>query len=198
MGAEEHNIDELFKQAFESYEPNVDQSLWENVSKEIGNNLSAGVSTASVSTSISSLTILSIAVVCGILGAGIALLVQNFDSNNEKDQQNEQIEIKSHNPTEINVQSSNSKDLIFTLSEPVDKNDPVLIKSESDKNKYELQVENIEKPVVDNERKTDNINIQKPSSIVQLYLTPEGKHIKMTTGKILRASKKKNLMKLFR
>ena len=67
------NIDQLFKESFDSFEPAVSDQLWSRVSENIATN-----SLGATSSALGAWKIVSIAVTCGIIGASIAWVYQEI------------------------------------------------------------------------------------------------------------------------
>ena len=69
ISEKDNNIDDLFKDTFESFEPNVSNGIWENISSHIANNAATAASTGGVGGWLSGIKLLSAALVLGVSGA---------------------------------------------------------------------------------------------------------------------------------
>ena len=157
------NIDQLFKEAFDSFEPTVSDKLWSKVSDNIGTN-----SIGSAASSLSTWHIATIAIVCGIAGASIAWIYQGLKSENLN---NHEIE---NNQVIYNDSISNKiplKEVVFTENYPIDEQDPLVFENEEVSANKEFKIYIKEKQ---KENKLNKSNYQ-PSSIVNLFLTPRTK-----------------------
>lgn len=168
---EDNNIDKLFKDKFDNFTPKVNSQMWSNISNKIGNNLtSSAVSTAGAS-SIGKGTIITIAVACGIVGAVIALLLNKSDFEKK---------ISSNETVKKQIQIiENKKEIfedVFSSSEPMDNNDPI-IKLEKNKKVKNLQIKDV------SHKQEEETNKKQPSSIVQLFLS-EKEDITNTSSEI--------------
>jgi len=156
---QDNNIDKIFKDKFDSFSPKVNSQMWSNISNNIGNNLSSGAASTAAGSSIGTGTIITIAVACGIIGAVIALLLN--DSNIEK-------KIPSNNEAkqQINIveQKNEVSETIFSSSEPIDNNDPI-IKLEKKKKEKTFQIKEV------SSKQEKKSNTKQPSSVVQLFLS---------------------------
>ena len=155
------NIDQLFKDAFETYEPKVSDQLWSKVSDNISSS-----SITSTAGTMAAWKIVAIAITCGVIGASIVWAYQELISEITNDQT---IDKNSVVEKEINSKKTPLKEVVFTKNYPIDQQDP-LVKDDLDENK--------EFKVIINEDKNDGINENEqyqPSSIVNLFLTPRTK-----------------------
>jgi hypothetical protein len=75
------NIDEVFKQAFDGYEANVDPSVWSNIQSSIGTSTASGTTAGVVGKSIA-LKIVAGVIAIGAVATGTYLAVDSGDSNN--------------------------------------------------------------------------------------------------------------------
>ena len=78
------NIDQLFKESFDSFEPAVSDQLWSRVSENIATN-----SLGATSSALGAWKIVSIAVTCGIIGASIAWVHQEIKTETKERPQTE-------------------------------------------------------------------------------------------------------------
>jgi len=155
------NIDQLFKESFDSFEPAVSDQLWSRVSENIATN-----SLGATSSALGAWKIVSIAVACGIIGASITWVYQEIKTETKKHPQIENNELIDE---VINTRKIPLKEVVFTENYPIDEQDPI-VKEDLEPNKeFEIYLKD--------EHKGEEISNSKhqPSSIVNLFLTPRTK-----------------------
>ncbi len=161
MNKGEKNIDQLFKDTFDSFEPAVSDKLWSKVSDNIGSN-SIGTATSSLGT----WHIVSIAVACGIAGASFAWAFQDYKSEDKDDQKTKNIQINKNSDL---INKIPLKEVVFTENYPIDKQDPLVTEKESTSKNFEISIK-------DNQKESNSIKkSNQRSSIVNLFLTPKTK-----------------------
>jgi gliding motility-associated-like protein len=155
------NIDQLFKESFDSFEPAVSDQLWSRVSENIATN-----SLGATSGALGAWKIVSIAVTCGIIGASIAWVYQEIKTETKKHPQTESNELIDE---VINTRKIPLKEVIFTENHPIDEQDPLVKENTAPGTEFEIYF--------NEEQKGEEINNSKnqPSSIVNLFLTPRTK-----------------------
>ena len=161
MRESKENIDQLFKEAFDTYEPKVSDQLWSKVSENISSS-----SITSTAGTMATWKIVAIAITCGIVGASVFWAYLELNSDLKKDQETEQNSIVSE---ELSSKKIPLKEVVFTENYPIDEQDPLVkVISEGDKEfNVVINEENIEE-------KNEKDQYQ-PSSIVNLFLTPRTK-----------------------
>ena len=171
MEKQDRNIDQLFKEAFDSFEPSVSDKLWSNVSDNIGSN-SIGASVTTLGT----WHIVSIALVCGVIGASLTWVFQDFNSQTKKEYKIEDSQEKSIK--EVKGKKIPLKEVVFTDNHPIDKQDPVISENVNTNKEFEIRIKDVNKEI------NSNNNDHKPSSIVNLFLTPRTKILNNTKDEI--------------
>jgi len=171
ISEKDNNIDDLFKDTFESFEPNVSNGIWENISSHIANNAATAASTGGVGGWLSGIKLLSAALVLGVSGACLTYYLLNDDTSG----------LKQDNSTIINknIDSSDEKayekkENVFVSSSPIDQNDPLVDTKTQNTEKFNVHV----KPPLTNDvvdEKMDKNYFNHSSSIVNLFLTPKTK-----------------------
>jgi len=157
---QESNIDNLFREEFDTFSPDVNSQVWSNISNNIGNNLSSSSLSTSGSSSFGAGTIITIAVTCGIVGAVIALLLNDSTIETKTSYNN-----KSKQQSSIIEKKQESSEIVFSSSEPIDNNDPIIISDNNNNNIKNIQIKEI------NAKQEKQINKKQPSSVVQLFLS---------------------------
>ena len=183
MRESKENIDQLFKEAFDTYEPKVSDQLWSKVSENISSS-----SITSTAGTMATWKIVAIAITCGIVGASVFWAYLELNSDLKKDQETEQNSIVSE---ELSSKKIPLKEVVFTENYPIDEQDPLVkVISEGDKEfNVVINEENIEE-------KNEKDQYQ-PSSIVNLFLTPRTKVLnhENTDNPLCMRNKKKNVPK---
>ena len=172
--SKEPNIDQLFKESFSSFNPEVNSGLWSNISKQIpSGSPSAPISVAKASF----LKLFTGAFICVLVGVSFALIYQEFTKTNE---------IKKLEPAIISTplfmdSANNQLPLHQVLPEtaPYDQNDPIINKAIDKIDNY--KVEFIEDITSD---KLISNNYDQPNSVVNLFLTPRTRRLNSEPSKI--------------
>lgn len=106
-----NNIEEIFKNAFENYEANVDASVWNNVQQSIN---SSAASTGNAATSIASKSALikiaaAIVISSAVITSSIVIYNYNYNTQNKEANLTTQIANKNSNSSNKNIEIISSK-----------------------------------------------------------------------------------------
>ena len=165
--SKEPNIDQLFKESFSSFSPEVNGELWANISNQLP---SVGSATVTTVAKTSLWKILMGAFTCVLVGVSFTLIYQELTRQNDFEKQ-----IPAKNPS-IKALDSEFSDVPLSVvlpeTSPYDINDPII-------NKQTPVVENYKVELLEDLERNENrvINHNQPSSVVNLFLTPRTKRL---------------------
>ena len=185
--SKEPNIDQLFKESFSSFNPEVNSGLWSNISKQIPNGSTSAVTTTAAKASFWKL--FAGACACVLVGVSFVLMYQEFSVPNEIEKQKPVI-----NNTTLFIDSSNTQvplRKVLPETAPFDDNDPI-IKTPLEKiDNYKVEL--IEEAVND---EFESINYKQPNSVVNLFLTPRTRRLKSEPSKVVTAAQQNETKEL--
>jgi len=163
--SKEPNIDQLFKESFCSYSPEVNSELWSNISNQLPSASSAAVTTVAKT---SFWKILTGALSCILVGVSFTLIYQELTGKNNFEKQIPVITnaIITHDSAFIEVPLS----IVLPETAPYDINDPIINNQTDVVENYKVEL------IEDIEPKENRISKRdQPSSVVNLFLTPRTK-----------------------
>ena len=165
--SKEPNIDKIFKDSFDSFSPDVNSALWNNIANNIpkGPSSVVGTSAAKMSTG----KIIAGAIGCVLIGVTAVLVYQSFIDNysvTKQLEQKQQVEKKLIPTQEKEILSD-----ALTENTPFDKNDPVIQFSQKEIKQYDVAL------VEENNEHKEQTKSNQPQSIVNLFLTPKTRRL---------------------
>ena len=165
--SKEPNIDKIFKDSFDSFSPDVNSALWNNIANNIpkGPSSVVGTSAAKMSTG----KIIAGAIGCILIGVTAVLVYQSFIDNysvTNQLEQKQQVEKKLIPTQEKEILSD-----ALTENTPFDKNDPVIQFSQKEIKQYDVAL------VEENNEHKEQTNSNQPQSIVNLFLTTKTRRL---------------------
>ncbi len=163
----QNQIDEIFKESFDSFSPEVSNNLWSSISDKISVEPSSGVLGA---TNFVVWKIIAGAISGLLIGIFAVVIYQNSVST--------ELELKEEKKNSSSAESLSSKEEknknfseFFTEKTAFDKNDPLIKVSEKDIHQYEIAL------IDEQSEKEKSTTSHQPGSIVNLFLTPKTRRL---------------------
>ena len=174
MSNQDTNIDQLFKESFDAFSPEVSEGLWSSISDKLP---SSGTEASVVATSkTAAWPLVAGAFVCVIAGVALVLGYQTYSPDaiqkNQPQAPTNKTIIADSTIDEESLETS------FPQINPFDSNDPILKISEPATETYTVELVDNE-PISKENAKQQN----QPSSVVNLFLTKNTRIIKKENNK---------------